>query len=184
MGYNIPAAALGITFGPTLSRPEEMQMIGAYGIFFIFIIWLARDHLMDVSRQAFGLVPARTSNAAWFSTRLAAWGFMGGTLILIAWLHLIGVGWWVSGLVVSAFLMIMLVASRIITQGGLAYFTLTGRPPRRCRGHFRTGVSFPPRVFFIAGIIQKALFLDLRESLMPSPWCMPVGSRKKLNNVV
>ncbi len=26
LGYNIPAAALGITFGPTLSRPEETQM--------------------------------------------------------------------------------------------------------------------------------------------------------------
>jgi hypothetical protein len=167
MGYNIPAAALGITFGPTLSRPEEMQMIGAYGIFFIFIIWLARDHLMDVARQAFGLAPARPSNAAWFSTRLAAWGFMGGTLILIAWLHLIGVGWWVSGLVVSAFLMIMLVASRIITQGGLAYFTLTAAPLDGVVAIFGPGI-FSAAGIFIAGIIQKALLLDLRESLMPS----------------
>mgnify|MGYP000252356524 CR=1 FL=1 len=29
-GVNIPAAALGVTFGPTISRPEETQMIGAY----------------------------------------------------------------------------------------------------------------------------------------------------------
>ncbi|MGD8916896.1 MAG: hypothetical protein PVH35_09890, partial [Syntrophobacterales bacterium] len=28
LGYNIPAAALGVTFGPALSRPEEAQVIG------------------------------------------------------------------------------------------------------------------------------------------------------------
>ena len=33
-GYSIPAAALGVTFGPNLTRPEETQMIGAYGVFF------------------------------------------------------------------------------------------------------------------------------------------------------
>ena len=30
IGYNIPPAALGVTFGPTLSYPEETQMIGAF----------------------------------------------------------------------------------------------------------------------------------------------------------
>jgi hypothetical protein len=167
MGYNIPAAALGITFGPTLSRPEEMQMVGAYGIFFIFLIWLARYHLMDVSRQAFGRAPAATSSAGWFSTRLAAWGFMGGSVMLVIWLHLLGAGWWVSALVVSAFLMIMLVSSRIITQGGLAYFTLTAAPLDGVIALFGPGI-FSAGGIFIAGIIQKALFLDLRESLMPS----------------
>ena len=34
LGYSIPVSELGVTFGPTLARPEEMQMIGAYGIFF------------------------------------------------------------------------------------------------------------------------------------------------------
>jgi Family of unknown function (DUF6785)/Domain of unknown function (DUF6784) len=167
MGYNIPAAALGITFGPTLSRPEEMQMIGAYGVFFIFLIWLARYHLMDVSRQALGLAPAPTSSSAWFSTRLAAWGFLGGSVMLVVWLHLLGAGWWVAGLVVGAFLMIMLVSSRIITQGGLAYFTLTAAPLDGVIALFGPGI-FSAGGIFIAGIIQKALFLDLRESLMPS----------------
>ena len=51
-GYSIPVSELGVTFGPTLARPEEMQMIGAYGIFFLFLVWLARLHLLDVCRQS------------------------------------------------------------------------------------------------------------------------------------
>ena len=167
MGYNIPAAALGITFGPTLARPEEMQMVGAYGIFFLFIVWLARYHLVAVGRQALGRAPTQTSDAVWFSTRLAAWGLLGGVLILVIWLHLLGAGWWVAGLVVGAFLMVMLVASRIITQGGLAYFTLTAAPLDGVITLFGPGI-FSAAGIFIAGIVQKALFLDLRESLMPS----------------
>jgi hypothetical protein len=52
MGYTIPAASLGITFGPTLARPEETQMIGAYGVFFLFLLWLSRHHLKNVVQQA------------------------------------------------------------------------------------------------------------------------------------
>ncbi|MEW6218308.1 MAG: DUF6785 family protein, partial [Thermodesulfobacteriota bacterium] len=55
LGYHVPAAALGVTFGPTLSRPEEMQMIGAYGVFFLFLLWLARANCLLVLRQAVGL---------------------------------------------------------------------------------------------------------------------------------
>jgi hypothetical protein len=166
MGYNIPAAALGITFGPTLSRPEEMQMVGAYGIFFLFIVWLARYHLANVAREAIGLGPG-SGEGIWFSTRLAAWGLLGGFLVLTVWLHLVGVGWWVSALILGAFMMIMLVASRIITQGGLAYFTLTAAPLDGVVTIFGPGI-FSAAGIFIAGIVQKVLFLDLRESLMPS----------------
>jgi hypothetical protein len=144
-----------------------MQMVGAYVIFFFFLLWLARYHLMDVARQALGLAPAQTSSAEWFSTRLAAWGLLIGSALIVFWLHLLGMRWWVSGLVVGSFLMFMLVASRIVTQGGLAYFTLTAAPLDGVLTIFGPGI-FSASGIFIAGIIQKALFLDLRESLMPS----------------
>lgn len=52
LGYTIPASELGITFGPTLAEPEETQMIGAYGVFFFFLLWLARAHLLEVTRES------------------------------------------------------------------------------------------------------------------------------------
>jgi hypothetical protein len=68
---------------------------------------------------------------------------------------------------VCACFMVMLEASRIICQGGLAYFTLTAAPIDGLL------FIFGPRFFtsaglLVAAVMQKVLFLDLRESLMPS----------------
>ncbi len=167
LGYNIPAASLGITFGPTLSRPEETQMIGAYGIFFLFLVWLARYHLLDVLREAFGFGKGNPPEAGWLSTRLSFWGFVVGTFGIMIWGHYFGIPFWVSFLVVGAFFMVMLVASRVICQGGIAYFTLTVAPLDGLIAFF--GPRFFTSVgILIAAVAQKALFVDLRESLMPS----------------
>ena len=167
LGYNIPAATLGITFGPTLSRPEETQMIGAYGVFFLFLLWLARHHLLDVLRQAFRFGEGNASEGEWLSTRMAFWGFVIGTLGIVIWFRYFGIPLWVSFLVVAAFFMVMLVASRVICQGGIAYFTLTVAPIDGLIAFF--GPRFFTSVgILVAGVVQKVLFVDLRESLMPS----------------
>jgi hypothetical protein len=167
LGYNIPAAALGITFGPTLSRPEETQMIGAYGVFFIFILWLARFHLVDVFKRSFMPWKKEPAKSEWFSIPLSFWGFFIGISGIIIWCCFFGIPLLPSILLVGAFFMIMLVAARVICQGGLAYFTLTAAP---IDGLF---VFFGPNFFtsvglLVAAVAQKVLFLDLRESLMPS----------------
>ncbi len=166
MGYTIPAASLGVTFGPTLARPEETQMIGAYGVFFLFLLWLARHHLRDVVRQAFrpGPIPVNTE---WFSIRLSFWIAVGGMAAIVLWAVFFGMQLKTALLVVLSFFMITLVASRIICQGGIGYFTLTAAPIDGLL------VLFGPALFsqvgmLIAAISQKVMFVDLRESLMPS----------------
>ncbi|MBI9077033.1 MAG: hypothetical protein JEZ02_16610 [Desulfatibacillum sp.] len=166
-GLNIPEAALGITFGPTLTRPEETQMLGAYGVFFLFILWLARRHLKGVLQEAFWRKPLEGSGAQWFSSRFAFWGFVMGFAALTLWCHYFGMPLFVSFLVIGAFFMVMLVASRIICQGGVAYFSLTMAPLDGLISFF--GPQFFSKVgVLIAGVSQKVLFVDLRESLMPS----------------
>jgi len=128
LGYNIPAASLGVTFGPTLARPEETQMIGAYGVFFIFLAWLSRYHFMEVSRQAFGLGKADIPENGWFSSGLSFWIFVIGIIGIVLWLTYFGMPFWVSVLLVGACFMVMLVAMRVICQGGIAYFTVTAAP--------------------------------------------------------
>jgi len=167
LGYNIPAAALGVTFGPTLSRPEETQMIGAYGIFFIFLFWLARRHLMAVVRHGFGLKPGISVQDEWLPLRLSFWGSVAGMLGITVWLYHFGMSFVGAALVVCAFFMVTLVATRVICQGGIAYFTLTAAPMDGLLAFFG------PRFFtnaglLLAGVVQKVLFVDLRESLMPS----------------
>ncbi|MBW1980975.1 MAG: hypothetical protein JRJ12_07120 [Deltaproteobacteria bacterium] len=167
LGYNIPAAALGITFGPTLSRPEETQMIGAYLIFFLFMLWLARYHLLDILKQSFSTAPRRASGVEWFSMRLSFWGFVLGAIALIAWCVRYGMPLEVTLILVGVFLMILLVASRIICQGGIAYFTLTAAPTDGMLSFW--GSRFFTNVgLLMAAVMQKVLFVDMRESLMPS----------------
>ncbi len=166
MGYTIPAASLGITFGPTLARPEETQMIGAYGIFFLFLLWLSRYHLRDVLKQAVQPGPIAV-NTEWFSVRLSFWTAVAGMAAIVLWAVFFGMRLQSALLLVLAFFSITLVASRVICQGGLGYFTLTAAPIDGLL------ILFGPALFsqiglLVAAVSQKVLFVDLRESLMPS----------------
>jgi hypothetical protein len=167
LGYNIPAAALGITFGPTLSRPEETQIIGAYAVFFLFILWLARHHLLDVIRQCFFRGDRRKSEVEWFSERISGWGFWVGTGLLVFWCYKFGMQLKVTLLLLGAFFLVLLVSSKIICQGGIAYFTLAVAPTDGLLALF--GSRFFSSVgLLMAAVMQKVLFVDLRESMMPS----------------
>lgn len=167
LGYSIPVSELGVSFGPTLARPEEMQMIGAYGIFFLFLVWLARLHLVDVCKQSFFLKPPASGKSEWFDVRISFWGAIIGFALIIWWYIRLGMAPVTAVLVVGAFFMIMLVATRIICQGGLAYFTLTAAPTDGMIALFGAKM-FAGASGLLAGMSQKVLFVDLRESLMPS----------------
>ena len=167
LGYNIPAAALGVTFGPVLSRPEETQMIGAYIVFFLFLFWVARYHFRSIIWYGLTFKKGTLSEGDWLSTRFSFWGFVIGGLGIVTWCHYFGVPFMFSFMVVFAFFMVTLVAVRVVSQGGLAYFTLSAAPIDGLM------VFFGPKFFtqmglLVAAVTQKVLFLDLRESLMPS----------------
>ncbi len=167
LGYTIPASELGITFGPTLARPEETQMIGAYGIFFFFLLWLARGHLLEVTRESLFLVKPSKSRTEWFDVRFSFWGCIFCFGALLYWATWLGLDLSTAFLFFSAAFMIMLVATRIICQGGLAYFTLPIAPMDGLMAISGTKL-FSGVNGLICGMCQKALFVDLRESLMPS----------------
>jgi hypothetical protein len=62
---------------------------------------------------------------------------------------------------------VMIVASRVVCQGGVAYFTLTAAPTDGLIS-FLGSRYFGPVGLLMAAVMQKVLFVDLRESLMPS----------------
>ncbi|MGD9182881.1 MAG: hypothetical protein PVG15_15475, partial [Desulfobacterales bacterium] len=167
LGFNIPAAAMGVTFGPTISRPEETQMIGAYLVFFVFLAWLARFHFIDIIRQGIGFKKEENLESEWLSTRFAFWGFIMGSLAIVIWCYFFGIPFLFSILIVFAFFMFTLVAMRVICQGGIAYFTLTAAPMDGLMA-FISPKFFTSLGILVAAVIQKVLFVDLREALMPS----------------
>jgi hypothetical protein len=167
LGLNIPEAALGVTFGPTIARPEETQMIGAYLVFFVFLAWLARFHFLEVLQKSVGLQKDENLEQEWLSTRMAFWGTVGGGFAIVMWCHFFGIPFLFSFVVVGAFFLFTLVATRVICQGGIAYFTLTAAPLDAIIAFFGTRY-FASVGLVVAGVVQKVLFVDLRESIMPS----------------
>lgn len=167
LGAALPASALGVTFGPTLTAVEETQMIGAYGVFFLFLIWLSRSHLALIARCAVGLSGAKASESEWFSLRAAFWGGAIALVLLGGWCVHFGMSPVAAGAVLLMFFIVSFVAARIICQGGIAYFTLTAAPLDGLIALFGTGFLGSTGLL-MAAAAQKVLFVDLRESLLPS----------------
>ncbi|MFP5239258.1 MAG: DUF6785 family protein [Acidobacteriota bacterium] len=167
VGLQVPQSALGVTFGPTLTLPEETQMIGAYGVFFLFIVWLARHHLLEVLRDAFGKGSGMPKESEWISARASFWGFVLGGAGLTAWCAWFGMPPVQTVILLGIFLVVLVVATRVICQGGLAYFTLTAAPLDGLLAVFGSGFMGGAGLL-MAAVMQKVQFLDLRESLMPS----------------
>lgn len=165
-GWKIPASSMGTYFGPVVSRVEEMQMIGAFAVFFLFVVWLARFHLICVFRglarkedpdQFQGLLAPRTSVC------LLAAGLAGSA----AWLRYFGMDTVSAVSFLAICFMIQLVASRLVCQGGIPYFTLTLAPSDGFLAFFGTQFM-QPVTLFLGVAVQKVAFLDMRESLLPS----------------
>ncbi len=179
IGLQYPASALGVTFGPTLAAPEETQTIGAYGVFFLFLLWLARHHLWETARDAVRLRFRGPDEAEWVGAPASLWGLVLGGGALVGWSMYFGMPLLQAVLLFGMFFMVMLVASRIICQGGVAYFTLTAAPTDGLLAFCGTGIM-GRMALLMAAVMQKVLFVDLRESLLPSLFhAAKVGEKKR-----
>jgi hypothetical protein len=166
-GWRLPAAALGTTFGPVISKVEEMQMVGAFAVFFLFILWLAREHLTILFRSILKGEEIAGECHGFICPRKAFYLFVCGLGGMSFWMLFFGMDLLSTlGLLIICF-MLQVVASRLICQGGLPYFTLVLAPSDGFLAFFDTRLIGPASLY-LGVIIQKLTFLDMRESLMPS----------------
>jgi hypothetical protein len=167
LGWHLPAAALGTTFGPIVSRVEEMQMVGAFAVFFLFILWLARDHLKLLFRSVYQGREIIQECHGLLCPRLALFVFLAGFTGVTFWLNVFGMDLLPTLMFLVICFMLQLVNSRLICQGGLPYLTLPLAPPDGFLAFFNTRL-IAPLTLYLGLIVQKVVFLDIRESLMPS----------------
>ncbi len=167
LGWHLPAAALGTTFGPVVSRVEEMQMVGAFAVFFLFIVWLARDHLKLLVRSLFGGHEWVEDYRGLLSPRVSLLVFLVGFIGVTVWLNLFGMDLLPTVVFLVICFVLQLVNSRLICQGGLPYLTMPLAPPDGFLAFFQTRM-IAPLTLYLGLVVQKIVFLDIRESLMPS----------------
>jgi len=177
LGWQLPEAALGTTLGPDLARPEGAQTIGSYAVFFIFLVWLARHHLKETATCF--LRPACSGNEGTHAGKYGAppkewgppvwplWGLILGMGFLMTWCWWFGLPAGAAVLLPVSFLIIMLVTSRLVCQGGLPYFTLTAAPSDGLMGLFGTSF-FGSAGIAATAVMQKVMFLDMREAVAPT----------------
>ena len=176
-GWQLPEAALGTTLGPDLARPEGAQTIGSYVVFFIFLVWLARYHLKETALRFFrpfctgdlesGKGKFDTIPGEWVPPVWPLWGLILGMAFLSGWCWWFGLPFAAAVLLPVSFMVVMLVTSRIVCQGGLPYFTLTAAPSDGLMGMFGTGF-FGSAGMAATAVMQKVLFLDVREAVAPT----------------
>lgn len=165
-GMSIPNIALGTTFGPGVTRIEEMQMIGAYGVCAIFILWLSKYHIkgliFDRSYLSKGI-----EYSGIIHPRIGLVLFVTGYILVAMWLVIAGVDKVVAVFFVAVCFMLQIVTAKMICQGGLPYFTLPVAPSDGFLAFIPTKILSPLSIYMSA-VVQKMSFLDVRESILPT----------------
>lgn len=92
------------------------QEAGAMAALVCFVVWTARGHLKRLWVQA---RQGAAGEGEILSPRTAIWGFIGGQVLMVAWLSLTGLDFYVALLVVVGSQAVYVGLSRIVCEAGL-----------------------------------------------------------------
>ncbi|MGC9318704.1 MAG: DUF6785 family protein, partial [Armatimonadota bacterium] len=97
----------------------QEQGLGAYLAMTIFLVWIARGHLADVFRKAFGRAPEVRDDDEPMSYRTAVVAFVIGLAVVLAWVSYAGMALWLAILYFALLLAVALVYARIRAEVGI-----------------------------------------------------------------
>ena len=120
-------AVFGIASTETLSRFANNtgpflahQAMGAMAVLLFSGLWMAREHLKDVFRKAFGRDDSIDDSDEVLSYRTAVFGMFGGLLIVGFWLWQSGMPWFIVPIFLFAVLVVFVTLTRAVVEGGVA----------------------------------------------------------------
>jgi hypothetical protein len=111
----------------TGASPEaavQAQEIGGLIVFVLWGFWMARRHLRDVVRKAFGSAPDVDDTGEFFSYRAAVFGVVFGIAYMVCWLHVAGMHF---GIMIPFLLLLFIFyigVARIVAEAGIAALDL------------------------------------------------------------
>jgi hypothetical protein len=147
------------------------QNIGAYFAFAALILWTGREHYLHIMRRALGRAPkTEEEKTEALSYPAAFWGFIASSGFLMLWTIAAGVRWEVALVMWFSYLVIALVLTRVVVEGGLLYVN-HGWSPLGPLAHLigsGPGTLLGPSSIVPGTIIQGALMVDMKAFLLPS----------------
>ena len=168
-GQFVAGSILGRTWhaGGYWGRFAIHQQAGAFLVFAALLLWRGRRHLADVWRKAWHNDPNVDDSNECFSYRTAVFGLIFGVLGITVWCTIIGMSFVMSLIATILMLMIMVVLSRLVAQGGLLFIYQNFCPYDIMTAALGPGAVGTSTVALLA--IQNIIFIhDARETMMPS----------------
>ena len=102
--------------GPYLAH----QAMGAMIVLLLSSLWMARGHLRDVFRKAFGRDDSVDDSDEVLSYRTAVFGMCGGLAVVSVWLWRSGLPLWLVPVFLFAVLVVFVTLTRAVVDGGVA----------------------------------------------------------------
>ena len=141
------------------------QGFGAFIVFVLFSLWMAREHLLHVARVVLGRVPADDQDEL-IPYRWAVPGGFAAALYMGSFLVAMGMSWTMTAVFLFGAFVAWLGTTRVIAQTGLVYMQSPLTPSMFAFGAFGT-VGIPASE--IVGMVGTySLVVNGRGPLMPS----------------
>ena len=151
---------------------QGFQEVGANLTYAGLIFFAARHHLGHIARRALGREKAQPDEQEEaLSYPVAFWGFWGSFALMVCWGIAAGMSWPLSLLLWTSYLIIAVVLSRVVAEGGLLFVHHSWMPLGAFANLFGAGAGTllsPATGLFPATFMEFSTIQDFRGSLMPS----------------
>lgn len=148
------------------------QETGAHLAFVGMIFWIGREHFGHILRRAFRRAPmGETEKHEAMSYPAAFWSFIGSFAFLVGWTIYAGVMPLLALSVWIGYLVIAIVVTRVVADGGLIFVHHGWMPLGAMASVMGAGPGFflsPANGIVVASVLESACIQDYRGSLMPS----------------
>lgn len=113
VGFNLSNPKGGI------SSVTAAQHTGGFFFFVLWGLWMARAHLKDVCRKAFGRAPEVNDSEELLTYRRALIGIVIGLVYILTWLNRAGMELWIAVILLLFMFILYLGVTRIVAETGL-----------------------------------------------------------------
>ncbi len=150
------------------------QVIGAFLVYALLLLWTGREHFRHVAKRAFHFYshktpPAEGENEEALSYPMAFWGFVLSLVFILGWSLCAGISWHVALWMWTAYLIMALGLTRIVAEGGILFssqgWTALGPVAQIFGAGAGTWLSTSSLV--PASIVQASIGTDNRSMLLP-----------------
>ena len=152
----------------TLSKVEENQYQGAFIVYVIYGLWVARGHLREMwdsfVRRRAGREDQRPEA---MSAPMAFWGLIVAGGIVVVWLNVAGMSVFVAALTYLIFLTICWGMARLVVESGILFAKAVQMRPSVLLTGFAGSAHFAPVDLTILNFTEYVYMYDLKSFLMP-----------------